>query len=162
MRIYFDMDGVLAKYLIDEPYEALFRKGYFRELPPQTAFIEAFKILNSKGYEVRVLSAYLEDSEYALKEKRDWLKEWLPSIPESQWLLIPVGVPKGEFISAPGDILLDDYTPNCRSWEEAGGQFFKVSLHTADAANESQRFEHVLNPDMNADEIVSLIEAMIS
>lgn len=160
MRIHFDMDGVLARYLINEPYEALFRKGYFRNLPPQTAFIEAIKILFSKGYDVRILSAYLEDSKYALNEKKEWLREWLPSIPESHWMLIPVGVPKGDYISSKDDILIDDYTPNCKSWEEAGGKFCKVSLHSEDALKESQRFDNVLNPDMTAFEIVEIIEAM--
>lgn len=162
MKIFFDMDGVLARYLFGEPYEALFRKRYFADLPPQTCFIEAVKILFSKGYDVRILSAYLEDSKYALNEKKGWLREWLPTLPEEQWMLIPVGVPKGNYVTSPEDILIDDYGPNCKSWKEAGGKFFKVSAHAADAKEESLRYELVLHPDMTAAEVVEAIEKLIA
>jgi 5'(3')-deoxyribonucleotidase len=155
------MDGVLARYLFDEPYEALFRKNYFKRLPPQTCFIEAIKILYNKGYDVRILSAYLEDSKYALKEKKEWLREWLPTIPEEQWMLMKVGVSKGDYLNEPGDILIDDYGVNCKQWEEVGGRFFKVSAHAKDADNEKLRYDHVLHPEMNALEVVEAIEEMI-
>jgi 5'(3')-deoxyribonucleotidase len=158
--VYFDMDGVLAKYVF-YTFEGLFVQYFFRNLPPQTAFVEAIKILFSKGYDVKVLSAYLENSKYALQEKKEWLREWCPGIPESCWVLIPVGVPKGDYLKREGDILIDDYSPNGQSWKEAGGKFLKVSLDAEDSVKERKKHEWNVHPEMTALEIVETVEEMM-
>lgn len=40
MRYFFDMDGVLCKFMHGTPFEAIYEKGYFRNLPPQENIIE--------------------------------------------------------------------------------------------------------------------------
>ena len=161
MRILFDMDGVLAKYLFGKPFEALFEERYFADLPPQTNFVNAAKKL-SKMYDVRILSAYLEDSKYAYNEKVNWLKEFLPEVPEEQWILIPCGIPKGKFLESKEDILIDDWGENCKSWDAAGGRFFKVSANAADAQKEMCKWDYVLHPEMTADEIVKAVQDRIN
>jgi 5'(3')-deoxyribonucleotidase len=161
MRILFDMDGVLAKYLFGKPFEALFEKGYFADLPPQTSFVEAAKKL-SEMYEVRVLSAYLEDSKYAYEEKQNWLRKYLPELPEEKWILIPCGIPKGNYLESKDDILIDDWGENCKSWNEVNGRFFKVSASAADARKEMSKWDYVLHPEMTADEIVKAVQDRIN
>jgi 5'(3')-deoxyribonucleotidase len=161
MKIFFDMDGVLAKYLFGKPFEALFQEFYFENLPPQTCFVEACKEL-SKKYDVRILSAYLEESKYAIKEKKSWLKRFLPEIPESQYMLIPCGVPKGNYVTSPDDILIDDYGLNCKSWVEAGGKVFKVSSSAIDAEKERKKHDFILDPEMSTQDIVQAVEDRIN
>lgn len=161
MRINIDMDGVLAKYMFEVPFEGLFEKHYFKNLPPQKNILEAVKRLNRK-YDVHILSAYLPDSDYAFQEKQFWLRKWLPEISESNWILIPCGVSKGNYLKSAGDILIDDYGVNCKAWKDAGGKICKVSSSPADAKKEQCRYDYLINPDMKPEEIVNVVEKLVA
>lgn len=128
-RLFVDMDGTLAVW--NNVYlEQLYEPGYFRNLPPLDRMIQKVTAFQQRGEaEVFILSAYLPDSPYALKEKREWLDQYLPSVDAAHRLFIPCGENKGH--SVPGhirstDFLLDDYTKNLREWTAAGGTGIKL------------------------------------
>lgn len=132
MRLFVDMDGTLAKWN-NVAFEQLYEEGYYRNLEPNERLLNDIKYLLQKSdYDVYVLSAYLTDSQYALKEKKEWLKEHLPELPEEKQLFVPFGESKAEFFKKNNltpitatDLLLDDYTKNLLDWKEWGGTGIK-------------------------------------
>ena len=121
-KLYVDMDGTLAVFKSCDTLEKLYEKGYFRNLPPQKAVLNAVKELcKNPDFEVYVLSAVLMDSEYALKEKNEWLDEYLPEVDASRRIFMPCGEDKKAYVDLKeGDLLLDDYTKNLIDWEPPG------------------------------------------
>lgn len=120
-RLFVDMDGTLAEFRKMDTLEKLYEEGYFRNLRPFPAMVEAIQNLQRKhsGLEIFILSSVLADSPYALHEKNAWLNEYLPGIDEGHRIFPPCGTDKKEYV--PGnmteaDFLLDDYTKNLRAW----------------------------------------------
>ena len=119
-RLFVDMDGVLAAFTYTSQ-ENLLAPGYFRNLPPQPRVLRAVSKLCRAGFDVYVLSAVLNDT--AAEEKREWLKEYLPDLPEEKIILSPCGEDKSLYV--PGgiredDVLLDDFTRNLEAWRKHG------------------------------------------
>lgn len=123
-RLFVDMDGTLAEWQRAPSLETLYERGYFSNLRPQEAVVEAVRQLaRLTDIEVYILSAVLSDSAFARQEKMDWLSRELPEIPAAHRLFPPCGRNKAEFL--PGgcretDFLLDDYTKNLREWGGVG------------------------------------------
>lgn len=124
-RLFVDMDGTLAEFKQIDTLEKLYEKGYFLNLHPQTAVVEAVKMIirECPDIEVNILSAVLSDSNYALQEKNEWLDRYLPEIDAAHRLFPPCGSDKKEFVKngvTADDYLLDDYTLNLDAWQPPG------------------------------------------
>lgn len=132
MRLFIDMDGVVAKWGTITSQNDLYSEGYFLNCIPEDTLIEEIKLLIKSGIKVYPTTHFL-DSKYAYNEKRMWLKKHISAIPESNYILVPYGRDKAEFINRlsnfekinSNDILLDDHSPNLFSWERAGGTGIK-------------------------------------
>ena len=158
-RYFVDMDGVIAVFNFNATHEDLLKEGYFAERPSQKSIIEAVKKL-ARTADVYILSAVLMDSEYALFEKHDWLDREL-NIPCKYRIFTICGEDKIASVPAfdpETDILIDDYGPNCKVWEENGGRYIKVSVDAEDAEYEQKKHAHVIHPEMTADEILKSIK----
>lgn len=121
-RLFVDMDGTLAEFKVVDTLEKLYEPHYFERLAPNGNVVEAVKdiVKNHPEIEVHILSSVLTDSKYALHEKKDWIKEYLPEIPEERCIFPPCGSDKKDFIPngiRSDDFLLDDYSINLNSWE---------------------------------------------
>ncbi len=121
-RLFVDIDGTLAEFKNVDTIEKLYEPHYFERLKPNKNVVEAINniIQNHPEIEVYILSAVLSDSKYALYEKKNWIKEYLPEIPESRCIFPPCGSDKKNFIPdgiRSDDFLLDDYSLNLNSWE---------------------------------------------
>ena len=84
-RLFVDMDGTLALFQEIDTIETLFEEGYFKNLPPQVAVVNAvntFLEQSDPEVDVYILSSYLTDSDYALKEKNEWLDRYLLHLSE--------------------------------------------------------------------------------
>jgi Uncharacterized protein conserved in bacteria len=124
-RLFVDMDGTLATFYPVEKLEILYEEGYFRNLAPIQNVVDAVKeiILEDPEIEVHILSAYLTDSPYALKEKNEWLDEHLPELEKENRIFLPCGEDKKQVIpggARENDFLLDDYTNNLMLWQPPG------------------------------------------
>ena len=122
VRLYVDMDGVVAKWNTEASIEDTFMPGYFLQREPQSNLIDALKKIADWGEksglcEVHFLSAVYDDSD-ASKEKSDWLKANDLSM---QVVFTPYGRKKVDFIntsSAGMNLLLDDFSKNLFEWQE--------------------------------------------
>lgn len=126
MRIFVDMDGTLAKWNNVE-FEQLFEEGYYRNLEPNQELLDEVNSLIRQGEDIYILSAYLTESEYAKKEKQEWVKQYLPELKEEKQIFVPYGTNKAEYLKehyspiTNQDYLVDDYTKNLLEWKEYGG-----------------------------------------
>lgn len=123
--LYVDMDGTLAEFIPATAFEDLFEEGYFKNLRPHMNLVDAIKtIIAQTDINVYILSAYLTDSKYALREKNEWLDKNLPEIPKSRRIFCPCGEDKSNYILGgikPTSMMLSDYTYELHSWVKAGG-----------------------------------------
>ena len=115
--IYFDMDGVLAKWG-NVSLEDTYKPGYFANRPTETKAAKLIRLLEEKGHEVVILTAaYCEG--HARADKMHWLEDnGLGDVPA---MMIPYGEDKAACVRPhPDNILVDDFTQNLREWEAAG------------------------------------------
>ena len=121
-RLFVDMDGTLAVFTPVDTMETLYEQGYFSGLEPHMNVINGVKEYMElhPDTEVFILSSVLSDSQYALKEKNEWLDKYIPEIDSAHRLFPPCGGNKTEYIPdglKESDVLLDDYSVNLHEWE---------------------------------------------
>lgn len=127
-RIFVDMDGTLAEWRNIEDTEVLYEKGYYESLKPNEFLLQEIKKLIRKGEDIYILSSFLDDSKYALEEKKIWLKKYLPELPDEKKIFVKYGDNKTAYIPDSinsYDYLIDDYTKNLLEWREVGGTGIK-------------------------------------
>lgn len=128
-----DLDGTAGEFRI-VPLDRLYEERYFAELAPHQNLCDAVNAIardKESEIDVVVVSAYLTDSDYALKEKNEWCDTHLSAIDEAHRIFIPNGENKADYIARyieenyavmpRGNFtMLDDYTPNLNDVDKAG------------------------------------------
>ncbi len=115
-KIYFDMDGVLAKWDTASGVEDTFQPEYFLHREPEVNIINALKMIKTDGFaDAAVLSAAYSTTN-AGEEKLQWLQAQGINVPA---YIVPYGHSKNMFVPKNEDVslLVDDYTRNLRDWE---------------------------------------------
>ena len=166
-RYFIDMDGTLAVFNSVKSEEELFEKGYFENLDMQENICLAVSELSREiPNNVYILSSYLEDSKFALNEKKNWLKKNVPEIPEKNWLFVPCGNRKADYVPngiKPTDVLVDDYGVNIKEWKEAcpDAKYVKVCRDENDIEVEkskiSEEYIGFISNDLHETEILEII-----
>ena len=129
-KIYIDMDGTLAKFYENREtcLEDMFCEGFFKNLNAYQNMIDAFEMVYQylKDVEIYILSACVTD--ICKKEKREWLKEYMPWLDDDHILLCNVGDNKSAVVGHVDKncILIDDYSKNTTEWTAAGGLAIKA------------------------------------
>ena len=113
--IYFDMDGVLARWR-SVSVEETYRKGFFLEAPVDLLVLQLVNHLISAGMDVRILSAAYNAQ--ARKEKKLWLQN--VGLGFIDVVFVPYGESKANYVTGKA-ILVDDYSQNLREWSQAFG-----------------------------------------
>ena len=72
-RVYFDMDGTIAKWR-DVPVDETRKPGYYADLEPETDLLDFMRDAMNRGENIYILSSYYTDTR-ALSEKKKWLNE---------------------------------------------------------------------------------------
>ncbi len=122
--IWVDFDGTLVPFDPTKTLEEVGQPGYSLNLPIIESIVLCIKKAYEAGYQVKILSAIL--NKYAKKDK----SQKIASLPYGEEILkgsrfVQYGESKTQFMQQ-GDILVDDFSPNLREWEEAGGIGIKV------------------------------------
>ena len=127
-RFFIDMDGTLAEWRDIKSNSELYQKGYYESLKPNNYLQEEVKNLIKEGKDIYILSSFLSDSDYSLKEKNIWLNKYLPELPVQKRIFVPYGDVKYKYLPSKitsFDYLIDDHTKNLLDWKEAGGTGIK-------------------------------------
>lgn len=127
-RFFIDMDGTLAEWRDIKSNSELYQKGYYESLKPNNYLLKEVKNLIKEGKDIYILSSFLSDSDYALKEKNIWLNKYLPELPVQKRIFVPYGDVKYKYLPSKitsFDYLIDDHTKNLLDWKEAGGTGIK-------------------------------------
>lgn len=121
MRIFFDMDGVLAYWNDKASYETYSTPGYFRNLEPVSNVVKmAKKLFDTCDNEIFICSACLDKDRE--EEKNFWLDKYLPYIDSEHRVFTRCGKSKTdavyEFTGSlkNDDVLIDDFTNNLKEW----------------------------------------------
>lgn len=129
--IFFDMDGTIAKFYHDKQcLEKMYERDYFFALKPYK-LAEYVNELASKRKDIYILSACI-DSPYCEQEKRDWLRIYIPNLPESHYIFTKTGEDKATIIEeklgkpTSTRILIDDYSKNIFDWESKGRKYVAI------------------------------------
>ncbi|HOO79024.1 MAG TPA: hypothetical protein PLQ04_01415 [Lachnospiraceae bacterium] len=150
-KIFFDMDGVLVKY-VPEHYKGedpiYFHKGihFFRKLQEDMTACSLFTALRNSGYTCYVLSRVSEPDgcvEEHTADKRIWLENHFPDLTDDYIILSTKS--KHEALKDRGlaidkcSILIDDFNRNLNEWQTAGG----VSVKYINGVNSADSFEGI-------------------
>lgn len=153
--IFVDMDGVIAEWRTDKTVKDTYEKGYFKNLRPYENVLSAIKEINEMYPEisVNILSAVGADNPFAMDDKREWLKRYLPEIADENIFFVFCGCRKS--VVCPGmtenDILIDDYNNNLEDWAEHGGTTIKIYNGVN---SPTSNMHYVIDKNKNAEEIV--------
>lgn len=162
-RLFVDMDGTLAEFKVVDTLERLYEPHYFERLKPNESVVAAVKdiVNNHPEIDVYILSAVLSDSKYVLYEKKNWIKEYLPEIPEEKCLFPPCGSDKKDFIPdgiRSDDFLLDDYSLNLNLWEPpARGIKLLNGINGNNGTWDKDCVSYLNNGEILSDKICSII-----
>lgn len=135
IKLWIDMDGTLCEWNPKATCRDLYQEGYFFHCIPHQNVIEALikMKIERPGIEINIISAYLEDSKYALTEKRKWLESTKLEPLITRKVFLPCGLSKVSFLEkvrgsaiTKDDILIDDYNVNLAEWKSAGGTAVKM------------------------------------
>lgn len=121
-RIFFDMDGVLAKWNQNASIEEVAAPGYFLNLELEDCVAKTMEYLIFAGYEVQILTSVFNDN-HSREEKIKWLKNNCPFF-KGKINFCVYGESKAKVVNATEqDILIDDFTPNLKDWCGIGIKF---------------------------------------
>ena len=159
--IYFDMDGVLAKYYTLEEIgnpSKINEKGYFRNLPPIEIGVELLKI-TAEYVDVGICSAVLSEkvNPYAREEKLAWLEEHIGRDYITSIIFTPCAGEKAKFVPtfSKSDVLVDDQLDNVCDWKAKGGKAF---LFSADKAIPDVSNANRLHAGMSVEQMVAILK----
>ena len=90
VHLFVDMDGTLATWKQAACFEDLLQENYFRDLPPYEEVVDAINWLNSihPEIDIHILSAYMPENPYSVREKNEWLDTYLPAIPKANRIFV--------------------------------------------------------------------------
>lgn len=169
------MDGVLTIYERDayNPPDFKWKQlngHYFKTVKPDKKALELFKMCSDTAdMNTFILTAVLNNGPICLEhieDKIEWLNQYCPYVNIKKQFIPTVSL-KTRTIQAmlfqnanhllPSDILFDDYNPNLKAWQDAGGTAIKY----LNGLNHASSFKGITIPeDMSAQDIVTLLQTL--
>ena len=118
VKIFVDLDGVLAKWDAKVSVEDTYAPGFFLTREPEPEAIAAVKLMREKGLDIYILTCAYQNG-LAEPEKDAWLAMvGLSDIPR---IFVPYGKRKSDYVcTADASVLLDDYSKNLHEWRAEG------------------------------------------
>ena len=121
--IWFDMDGVLARWNERASLEEVSSPGYFISRELENTVRDLIRYLIGLGFDVRILTAVYMNG-YAEEEKKEWLK--VMGLGDVPVVFVPYGESKFKYVNMDDmNILIDDFKKNLIEWTKNGGYAVK-------------------------------------
>ena len=174
IKIYFDMDGVLARYdrhAYEGEYPAYKQMGghYFRNVMPDARMVQLLETAEKRPeeFECNVITTLNNHGGLFLEQYRDKL-EWLGEHVEGMTFDV-----NGNFIPIIGskrrvaswlkrnrldymDVLIDDFNPNLRDWQEHGG----LAVKYLNGINSPSFDGPMITTDMSSEDILEMLRIL--
>lgn len=161
IRIYFDMDGVLAKFNSAASIEETATPGYFANREKDEKAISLCKELLKAGFDVYILSSVYRD-DHSANEKIEWLqKVGLGDVPP---IFVPYGEVKRKFISKEKNevcFLVDDFTKNLKEFEQEQ-DFVGIKYYNGINGTNGSWDGFSINNRMSVSRMFTLISSLIN
>lgn len=123
MRIYFDSDGVLAKWNDKASFEEVCSPQYFLEREADPYIVELSKSLWLKGDTVGIITSV--PNIHSITDKNKWFSKFVPFISKRNIVYVPYGEDKKNYIDFPEKaVLVDDYTKNLNAWDGKAVKYY--------------------------------------
>ncbi len=155
LTIVWDSDGTIVHYLPHISVEQYLVPGYFYGIPVHENIIEAINILlKEKNVKQYICTKY--PSERAKEDKLRYFKEILPDFSEENILFLhkDSGKEKEDLITEGKRVLVDDYSYNLNSWENAGG----VAVKCLNGINgKNHQFKNAISVSMSGKDIAATL-----
>lgn len=154
IKIFIDMDGVLAKWDTTSSVEDTYKSGYFlfRQVDEK---IKALLEMIDKCYDVSILSSVYSEGT-AKADKADWLR--LNKINKIDKIFCPYGHKKTHWVDhIKPSILIDDFSKNLREWESVPG-FVGVKYYNGINGTNGTWNGYSINHRMSPEEMFGVIE----
>lgn len=156
ITVYFDMDGVLAKWDPNAKTEDTYKKDYFLYCEEEKVVTEVINILKEK-YTVKILShAYGKN---AIDAKNKWLDKI--GLTDIDRIFVPYGNKKSNYINKDEtNVIIDDYTKNLNDWQKDGN--IAIKFRNRINGTKGTWTGPSVKYDMSVKEIVDKIENIIN
>lgn len=128
-KLCIDMDDTIANFIGDPrlnmipiipthvDYPEMHKERFFRDLAPIDGGVESVReLINSKKYDIYILSVPLYTSPHCYSEKVEWINEHIPELSKKIILTQDKGLIRG-------DILVDDSLHWKEVWEKNNQEF---------------------------------------
>lgn len=146
-RLFVDLDGTAVKWR-NVTLEEVTAPGFFLSGEPVENVCQAVgNLVKYSELEICILSAVFDD-DHSVDEKKAWVKEHIPEIPEKNMFFPRYGEPKGAALGCitKDDFLLDDNSDVLRKWDGTG-----VKIYTPVNGNHGTWHGYSVNANMTAD-----------
>lgn len=116
-RFFFDADGVLFVFDQSKSLEEVCAPGYFQSVTSVPNVVNAFRTLIDMGEDVYILTKVFEDG-HSRNDKMISFMRTIPELDRDHILFVSYSGDKNDVVKniSSQDILIDDFTPNCKSW----------------------------------------------
>jgi len=133
IKLFVDMDGTIAKFHENADFlKRMYEPGYFISLNPFTNVIKIITEFYLNNIEIVDLYIITGAPSCCLdriyEEKKSWLLKHFPALNIDNFICVPMGTNKADFIEHIDSscYLIDDYNKNLEDWERAGGIGIKL------------------------------------
>lgn len=144
MKVFFDMDNVIADFPNSPVFEAnplayrwnppeMYEQFFFENLPPVKGALSYVRsIFNSKSFDCHILTQPVKETHYSYSEKVAWVAKWFPELLGSITL-----TQNKELLAGHNRILIDDNADKWKDkWEDGGGIFVHFNYNNPDHKSE--------------------------
>ncbi len=164
MKIFIDMDGVLAEWNSSAAFEDVCKPGYFISRPPMKGMCDVIrKLLKSDlGESVYVRSAVIPD-DHSESEKRAWLNAHLPELEPERYEFVPYGTSKNEGLDFKSDklFLVDDFSHNLHEWQGTGIKVYN-GINGTHGTWRGYRIDSSMDPEQLFRQLYGIIKAELA
>lgn len=159
ITIYFDMDGVLAKWR-NAKVKKTHKKKFFLRSKLQVNVRDTIALLNNnERFIINGLSHAYPDA-HSAKNKHIWVQR--KNVVFNKLIIVPYGENKADYAAKKGiKVLVDDNSKVLRAWCEKGPEYIGIKFYNGINGNNGTWMGQSISHEMTAEEMTRAIIKII-